>query len=102
MALSVGISYVAVVLLKPILGGCLRDNQEVTLKVVQEDLLGDLVGGKEGRRGTKIGGMSKRESILVLERDYFKHTGQCLAHLDTNFLIEGTKSLNVCGDWLES
>ena len=42
--------------------------------MVQEDLHRDLVGGKEGRRGTKIEGMSKRESILVLERDRFKHT----------------------------
>ena len=70
--------------------------------MVQEDLLRDLVGRKEGRRGTKIGGMSRRESILVLERGRFKHTEQCLVHLDTNVLIEGTKSLNVCGDWSES
>ena len=49
-----------------------------------------------------MGDMSKRESILVLERDRFKHTGQCLVHLDMNILIEGTKSLNICGDWSES
>ena len=97
-----GIFDVAIVLPRSIVGGCLRDNQEVTLKVVQEDLLRDLVGGKEGRRGTKIRGMSRRESILVLERGRFKHTRQCLAHLDTNVLIEGIKSLNIYEDWSES
>ena len=70
--------------------------------MVQEDLLEDLVGGKEGKKDTKIGGMSRKESILVSERGRFKHTGRCLAYPDLNVLIKRTKSLNVCEDWSKS
>ena len=38
-----------------------EDNQGVTLKVALGDLLGDPVGGKEGRKGVKIGSMSRGE-----------------------------------------
>ena len=68
-------------------------------KMALEDFLGALVDEKEGKRGTKIKGISKGESILVLERGHFKCIEQCLVPLDMNVLIERTKSLSVYGDW---
>ena len=70
--------------------------------MVQKDLLEDLVGGKEGKKDTKIGGMSRKESILVSERGCFKHTGRCLAYPNLNVPIKRTKILNVCEDWSKS
>ena len=70
--------------------------------MVQEDLLEDLVGGKEGKKDTKIGGMSRRESILVSKRGCFKHIERSLAYPDTNVLIKRMKNLNVCEDWSKS
>ena len=64
-----------------------------------EDLLGALVNEKEGKRGTEIKGISRGESILVLERGHFKCIKQCLVPLDMNVLIERTKSLSIYGDW---
>jgi len=49
------------------------------LKVVLGDLLGDPFGGKEGRRGTKIGSMNKRKISLALEKGHFKCTRHCQA-----------------------
>ena len=99
MAPSVVISYETVVQLRSTKGKCLDDNWEVMLKVALRDLPKDLASGKEGRSVMKIGTMSREKSNLVLEIGRFKHTGQCLAHLDMNVLIEGMKSLNVCGGW---
>ena len=72
-----GVSYVVVVLSRFVRGKCPVDNQEVTLKATLEDLLGDPVGGKEGRRGVKTGSMSRGKSSPVLEKGRFKHTRQC-------------------------
>ena len=72
-----GVSYVVVVLLRFVRGKCPVDNQEVTLKAALGDLLGDPIGGKEGRRGVKTGSMRRGKSNPVLEKGCFKHTGQC-------------------------
>ena len=74
LALSVGISYVAVILPRFVRGKCPKDNLGVTLKVALGDLRGDPFGGKEGKRGAKIESMSKAKSSLVLEKGRFKHT----------------------------
>ena len=49
------------------------------LKVILEDLFGDPLGGKEGRRGAKIGSMNRRKSSLALEKGRFKCTEHCQA-----------------------
>ena len=57
-------------------GKCLKDGQGVKLKVVLGDLLRDLLGEKEGKRGVKIGSMSKRKSSSTLEKGCIKLTGK--------------------------
>ena len=73
---SVGISYVVVVLSRLTRGKCLKVGRGVMLKVVLGDPLGDLLGEKEGKRGMKIGSMSRRNSSLALKKGRIKHTGQ--------------------------
>ena len=53
----------------------MRGGQGVMLKVVLGDLLRDLLGEKESRRGAKIGSISRRKSNLALEKGRFKRTG---------------------------
>jgi len=62
-------------------------------------LLGDPLGGKEGRIGTKIGSMNRRKGSPALEKGRFKHARQCQALRGTIVLIEGTRNLNVCIGW---
>ena len=64
--------------------------------MVPRDLLGDPFGGKEGRRGVKIGSLSRRKSSPVLEKGRIKHTGQYQAHRGISTLTGGTRNLNVC------
>ena len=61
-----GISYIAVVLLRLAQGKCSKDSQGVMLKVVLGDLLGNLPGEKEGKRGMKIGSISGKKSNPAL------------------------------------
>jgi len=67
------------------------------LKVALEDLIGDPVGEKGGKRGVKIGSMNKGRSSPVSRRGHFKHTGQYLVHLGMHIMIRGTKSLSIYG-----
>ena len=69
------------------------------LKVALEDILGDPVGGKGGKRGVKIGSMNKGKSSPVSRRGHFKHTGQYLVRLGMHIMIRGTKSLSVYEGW---
>ena len=96
LAPSVGISYEVVVLLRHARGKCLEVNQGVMLKVVLGGLLGDPLGGKEDRIGTKIGSISRRKGSSALEKGHFKHTGQCQVLQGTIVLIEGMRNLNIC------
>ena len=96
-----GISYVAVVLLRFMKGKCLKDNLGVTLKMALGDLLRDPLGGKKGRRGAKTGSMSKVKSSLVLEEGRFKHTGHYQAPRGMNILTGGMRNLNACIGWYE-
>ena len=57
------------------------------------DLFGDPFGGKEGRRDTKIGSMSRRKGSRALEKGHFKCTGQCPMLRGAIVLIEGTRNL---------
>ena len=68
-----GISYIAVVLPRLTQGKCLKVDQEVMSKMVLRDLLRDLLGKKEGKRGVKIGSMSRRKSNPALEKGRIKH-----------------------------
>ena len=92
MVLLVGISYVAVVLRRLVRGKCLKLNQGVMLKVVLEDLFGDPLGRKEGRRGAKIGSMNRRKSSLALEKGRFKRTEHCQALWGLRVLIGGIRN----------
>ena len=94
-----GISYVAVVLLRFIRAKCLRDNLGVMPKVALGDLLGDPLGRKEGRRGTKTRSMAKRKSSLVLGKGHFKHIGHCRAFWDMSVLIGEMRNLNTYVGW---
>ena len=96
---SVGISYVAVVLLRFIRAKCLRDNLGVMPKVALGDLLGDPLGRKEGRRGTKTRSMAKRKSSLVLGKGHFKHIGHYQALRDVIVLIGEMRNLNAYVGW---
>ena len=60
---------------------------------------GDPLGGREGRKGVKIGSMSRRKSSLALEKSHFKHIGQCQAHQGVSILTGGTRNLKVCVGW---
>ena len=71
-----GIFYVAVVRLRLAWEKCLKVIQGVMLKVVLGDLLKDPLGRREGRRGVKIGSMSRRKSSPASEKGRIKHTGQ--------------------------
>ena len=71
-----------------------EDNQGVTLKVALGDLLGDPVGGKEGRKGVKTRSMSRGKSSLVLEKGRFKHTGHYQAHRGMSVLTGRTRNSN--------
>ena len=95
MAPPVGISYLAVVLPGLARGKCLKVGLGVMLKVV----LGDLLGGKEGKRGVKIRSMSRRKSSPALEKGHIKHTGQYQALYSMSALTKGTRNLNVCVGW---
>ena len=99
LASFMGISYVAVVLPRLVRGKSLKANQGVMLKMVRGDLVGDLLGGKEGRRGVKIGSMSRRKSSLALEKGRFKHTGHCQAIRGVSVLTRGMRNLSICIDW---
>ena len=72
-------------------GKCLEVNQRVMLKVALGGLHGDLRGGKEGRKGMKIGSM-RRKGSLASEKGHFKRTRQCLAFRGVIVLIEGIRS----------
>ena len=58
------------------MGKCLEVNREVMLKVALGGLLEDPLGGKEGKRGVKIGSMSKRKNSPALEKGRIKLIGQ--------------------------
>ena len=99
MALSVGISYVAVVLLRLTWGKCLKGGQGITLRAVLGDLPCDLLGEKEGKRGVKIRSMSRRKSSPTLEKGRIRPTEQYQALQGMGTLMRGTRNLNVCIDW---
>lgn len=63
------------------------------LRVALGGLLGDPLGGKEGRRGAKIGSTSRRKGSMALEKGCFKCIGW------TKNLIGGTRSWSVCVGW---
>ena len=44
-------------------------------KVALGDLLGDPLGGKEGRKGVRTGSTGKRKSNMAMEKGRFKHIG---------------------------
>ena len=69
------------------------------LKVILGDLLEDLLGEKEGKRGVKIGSMSRRKNSPALEKGRIKLTGQYQALQGMDALMRGTRSLNVCVGW---
>ena len=94
-----GISYVAVVLLRFIWAKCLRDNLGVMPKVALGDLFGDPLGRKEGRRGMKTRSMAKRKSSLVLGKGHFKHIGHYQALRDMIVLIGEMRNLNTYIGW---
>ena len=71
-----GIFYVAVVRPRLAWEKCLKVIQGVMLKVVSGDLLKDPLGRREGRRGVKIGSISRRKSSPASEKGRIKHTGQ--------------------------
>ena len=72
--MSVGISYVSVVLPKCVRGKCPKARQGVMLKMVPGDLFGGLPGGRGDRRCVKIGIMSRRKGSPALEKGRFKRT----------------------------
>ena len=98
MLLSVGISYVAVVLLRFVWGKYPEDNQEVTLKVALGDLLRDPISREEGKKGVKTGSMNRGKSNPILEKGHSKHIGQCQVPQGMNVLIGGTRNSNACVD----
>ncbi|KAK9987963.1 hypothetical protein SO802_028202 [Lithocarpus litseifolius] len=55
-----------------------------------------LLGEKEGKRGMKIGSMSRKKSSLALKKGRIKHTEQYLALRGMGALTGGTRNLNVC------
>ena len=67
--------------------------------MVPGDLLRDPFGGKEGRRGMKIGSMSRRKSSPALEKGRIKHTGQHQAHQGVSALTGWIRNLNICVGW---
>ena len=99
MAPSVGISYVAMVLLRLTQGKCLKGGQGVMLKAVLGDLLGDLLCEKEGKRGVKIGNMSRRKSIPALEKGRIKLTRQYQGLPGVGALMRRTRNLNAFVGW---
>ena len=62
MALSMGISYVVMVLSRFVQGKCLKVGLGVMMKVALGDFLEDLLGEKEGKKDVKIGSMSRKSS----------------------------------------
>ena len=99
MASSLRISCIDVVLPRHALGKFPEVNQGVKIKVVLGDLLRDPLGRNEGRRGAKIGSMSRRKDSLALEKGCFKHTGQCQVLRGAIVLTEGMRNLNICVGW---
>ena len=69
------------------------------LKVALGDLLGDPLGGKGDKKGTRTGRTGKRKSNLALEKGHFKHTRHCQAFWGMSILTEGTRNLNAYVDW---
>ena len=96
---SMGISYIAVVLLRFTQKRCLGGIRKVTPKVALEDLLRALVGKKGCEGETKTGDMSKKKNILAQGEGRFKRTDQCQVPLDTNVLTGRIKNSNACVDW---
>ena len=77
--------------IKACTGKCLEIHLGVMLKVVLGGLHEDPLGGKEGRKDAKIGGM-RRKGNPALEKGRFKHTGKCRALRGAIVLTEGLKS----------
>ena len=69
------------------------------LKVILGDLLRDPFGEKKGKKGVKIGSMSKRKSSLALEKGRIKHTRQYQTHQGVSALTGGTRNLNIYVVW---
>ena len=63
------------------------------LKVALGGLHKDPRGGKEGRKGVKIGGIGRKGS-LALKKGHFKRTGQCPALWGITVLTKGMKGLS--------
>ena len=77
----------------------MKVNQGVMLKVVLGDLLGDLLSEKEGKRGAKIGSMSRRKNAMALEKGRFKRTGHYQALRGMSILTRGTRNSNAYVGW---
>ena len=75
------------------MGKFLEDNQGAMLKVALGDLLGDPLGGKEGKRDMKIGS-TRRKHSLALVKGRFKRTRQCPVLQGTIVTTKGMKSLS--------
>ena len=87
------------VLLRFVQGKFPKDNLADTLKVALGDLLGDPIGGKEGRIGVKTRSMSKGKSSLVLEKGRFKHTRHYQMSRGMNVLTGRTRNSITCIGW---
>ena len=63
------------------------------------DLLGDPLGRKEGRRGTKIRSMNRRKTSLALEKGCFKRIEHCQALRGIGILTRRMSNWNACVGW---
>ena len=82
-------------------GKCLKNGQEVMLKVVLEDLLEDLPGEREGTKGMKIEIVSGKKNSSASEKARIKRTEQYRVFLGIDSLMRGTRNSSVCIGWWE-
>ena len=69
------------------------------LKVVLEDLLGDLPSEREDIKGVKIEIISGKKSSLALEKGRIKRARRCRVLLGIDNLTRETRSLSVYVGW---
>ena len=69
------------------------------LKVVLEDLLGDLPSEREDIKGVKIEIISGKKSNLALEKGRIKRTRRCRVLPGIDNLTRETRSLSVYIGW---
>ena len=92
LAPTVGLSYEAVVRLRLKQGKCPRDVWEGVSRVVPWDLLGDPRGGKEDRKGARIGSACEERKSLAWEKGRIRPVERCRVSRDTGSMMIETES----------